>query len=125
MTSRDVMLLAPECRTNYLKFSAAMLKAGIDYILVCTYRSPEEQLKLLALGNTRAKPGKSKHNRVDAKGKPASYAFDIVIMIHGKPEWSGTHPLWREVGKIGKACGMVWGGDFRSLKDWGHFEMKE
>jgi D-alanyl-D-alanine carboxypeptidase len=40
---------------------------------------------------------------------------------HGanKLNWDGTDPVWQQIGHIGEALGLRWGGHFR---DYGHFE---
>lgn len=109
------------CRTN-----------KIDVLVTCTYRSPEEQAELYAQGRTKpgrivtyAKPGESKHNIQSSNGAPASKAFDVVPLRHGKLVWgtSGNGldddptdddtddlELWERIGAIGEQCGLSWAG---------------
>jgi len=70
---------------------------------------------------TKAKAGDSFHNY--------GMAFDFVILEDNVPsysdrlDWNGNR-LWdyKEVGEIGKALGLAWGGDWGW--DAGHFEYK-
>lgn len=80
------------------------------------YRSFERQNELYAQGRTskgsivtNAKAGDSLHNY--------GVAFDIFFTKTG---YKGN---WTKIGKIGKSLGLVWGGDFKSIKDKPHFEM--
>jgi len=60
-----------------------------------------------------------------------SRAFDIVIAPGGKPTWNikvdvnkDQEPDYWQVGKIGEACGLRWGGRFKT-PDMPHFEDTE
>lgn len=96
-------------------------------ILTCTYRSPEEQTKLYAQGRTapgpkvtNAKAGESPHNLLPAE------AFDIAFKKEdGSLDWNPE--LFKKFATIMKDCtvGIVWGGDFKSIKDAPHFETKD
>lgn len=92
-------------------------------LLTCTYRSPAEQAALYASGRTKPGPiltncdgtlKASKHNR-----RPAE-AFDLAILSGGKTLWD--EGSYRELGAIGIALGLKWGGNFKTLKDCPHFE---
>lgn len=119
MASRKVEDLLPEMQEKYILFREAMTKAGLDFILTCTYRSPEEQAELFAIGRT--KPGrkvtwtlKSKH----CEGK----AFDIAMLVNGKISWDAKD--YKKAGEIGKSVGLEWGGDWK-FPDSPHFQLKE
>lgn len=102
-------------------------KAGVDVLLICTYRSNEEQARIYAQGRTtpgrivtRAKPGQSKHNwTLPGTSTPAAEAYDVVPLLHGKPVWAdrddpGTPEdeawIWQRVGEHGTAVGLKWYG---------------
>lgn len=130
MSSRSIEDLHPALAAKYAEFDRAMKAAKIDYIVTCTYRSKAEQNALYASGRskpgpwlTNAKGGQSKHNSVDKNGKPASEAFDIVIMVKGKPDWDASTAAWRTAGKIGVKLGLEWGGSW-THKDYPHFQLK-
>ena len=117
MSSRSIEDLTPETQELYHKFAVIMKAKGINYIVTCTYRSQAEQDALYAQGRT--KPGqivtwtrKSRHTDREA--------FDIAILKNGKISWNVDDYL--EAGKIGRAVGLVWGGDFKTSKDRPHFE---
>jgi len=117
MSSRSIEDLTPETQELYHKFAVIMKAKNIPYIVTCTYRSQQEQDALYEQGRT--KPGqivtwtrKSRHTDREA--------FDIAILKNGKISWNVDDYL--EAGKIGRAVGLVWGGDFKTSKDRPHFE---
>lgn len=131
MPSRNPNDLHPQLQPIYKQFADEMEAADIDYILTCTYRSGDEQNRLFAQGRTRpgaivtrARAGQSAHN-FTVNGKPAAKAFDIVIMVNGKPEWTGKHPNWKKAGEIGMRLGLNWygrpGAPFREMP---HFQLR-
>jgi peptidoglycan L-alanyl-D-glutamate endopeptidase CwlK len=93
--------------------------------ITCTYRSNEEQNQLYALGRTvkgkivtNAKAGQSRHNSLPSK------AFDIAFIgIDKKLNWANKH--FKNFADIVKEvdASIIWGGDFRTLKDSPHFEL--
>ncbi len=105
---------------------------GIHAFFTTTYRSNEEQEELYAQGRTKAgkivtnaRAGQSKHN-FTIDGKPAARAFDVAVKNDdGSLNWNTKHPHWKRIGEIGKALGLVWGAEFKSIKDFPHFQMAE
>lgn len=95
--------------------------------ITCTYRSNDEQTALYAIGRTakgkkvtNAQAGQSAHNF-----KPSA-AFDIAfITITRKLDWSnGNFKKFADI--IKKIQPLVfWGGDFVSISDAPHFELKD
>lgn len=129
-SSRNIADLDTRLQTLFVRFDAAMKNARIDYIVTATYRNDADQQKLYNQGRTtpggivtNAKPGQSEHNHTDADGKPASHAFDIVIMENGKPDWRTSNPKWKAAGAIGKSVGLEWAGDWVSFKEFPHFQL--
>ena len=143
MSSR-VEDLEPITREMCRAFMDEVLTAGHLIRVTWTLRTNDEQAHLYAKGRdipgepchhgdgkravgtcaqhplgataTNARPGESPHNEV-VGGRAA--AFDICFA--GLDPYAESHP-WEAVGAIGKACGLVWGGDFVHLKDRPHFE---
>jgi len=117
MASRLIEDLLPELQSRYHFFEGKMEEAGLEYIVTCTYRSPEEQENLYAQGRT--KPGKKvtwtlKSKHIERK------AFDIAMMKNGKISWDAKD--YDEPGKIGESVGLVWGGRWKS-PDRPHFQI--
>ena len=94
---------------------------GIDLVVTDGLRTMEEQQALYDQGRTKpgpivtnAPPGYSWHN--------FGLAFDVAILKNGRPTWPEDEALWQKIGALGKAQGLAWGGDFKSIKDRPHFE---
>lgn len=119
--------LQPLCQQWLDRCAQQQIKAEIIF----TWRSIAEQDALYAQGRTapgkivtNAKGGQSKHNFTLPDGTPASKAFDFVILNpDGTANWNPQSPLWQAAVAIGKQIGLVWGGDWHSIKDYDHFEI--
>jgi peptidoglycan L-alanyl-D-glutamate endopeptidase CwlK len=121
MNSRDLNELLPVVKVKVEAFLAKCKAAGIDLLVTSTYRDNDSQNALYAQGRTtpgkivtNAKAGQSWHNY--------RCAVDVVPLVHGKPDWDGSHPVWAKIGKIGKECGLEWAGDWTSFKEIAHFQ---
>ena len=93
-----------------------------------TLRTIDEQNRLYAKGRTirgqivtNARGGQSYHNY--------GLAIDIVLISEGKATWDRKKDFdqdgqadFMEVVKIFKEHGWEWGGDFKSFKDFPHFQ---
>lgn len=125
INSRDLNDLHPLVEALCRSFLDECKKEGIDLLVTSTYRDFESQNALYAQGRTlpgnrvtNAKGGQSWHNfRV---------AFDVVPLRNGKPVWGLNTPtdkaLWMKVGAIGKAVGLEWAGDWKTFKEYAHFQ---
>lgn len=97
---------------------------GMSLILTCVYRTPEEQAKLYAMGRTM--PGKIVTN-VDGTTKKSNHnykpsrAIDVAVLVAGKVSWDVKNYL--PLGALAKAHGLVWGGDWKTFKDYPHLEL--
>lgn len=122
MASRELSELLPKVEQAAQKSLNECRDAGIDILVTCTYRSGAEQDQLYAQGRT--KPGKKVTN---AKAGQSFHqwrvALDIVILINGKPEWSGTHPNWKRAADIFIANGFEWAGAWKRFRELPHFQM--
>jgi peptidoglycan L-alanyl-D-glutamate endopeptidase CwlK len=130
--SRDLNHLHPNLRPLCEAFIQQCSDDGIEVLITFTYRSNRDQDILYAKGRTvkgrkvtNAKGGQSKHN-FTIDGKPASKAFDFVITDPktDKPVWQTTDVRWIRAVAIGKHLGLTSGADFKTLKDFGHMEIK-
>jgi peptidoglycan L-alanyl-D-glutamate endopeptidase CwlK len=106
MASRDPKVLRPELYAMYVRWDADMHAAGIDYILTCTERYYSEQDALYAQGRN-GNPGRIVTN---ARGGQSAHqyrlAYNLVIMVNGKPDWHAEHPDWDRAIKMAEARGM-------------------
>jgi hypothetical protein len=122
---RDIKALHPklQCLARQLMKDCEEqgLKIGIGECL----RTQEEQDALYAKGRTL--PGSIVTN---AKGATFSsmhqwgVAFDFY-RNDKKGAYENSDGFFEKVGKIGKALGLEWGGDFKSIKDLPHFQLPD
>ena len=141
MASRKISDLHEDIRDRATAFLDSCRQAGIELLVTCTLRTAMEQDALYAQGRkpleevnklrklaglsaltgkprivTNAKAGQSKHN----SGK----AFDVVLLDDaGKPVWDVKDERWQLIGEIGKQCGLEWAGNWKTFKEYPHFEV--
>jgi len=120
INSRSLDDLAPPAKQRAEAFIAAAKAKGIDLLVTSTYRDNESQDALYAQGRTapgnivtRAKAGQSWHNY--------RCALDVVPLVNGKAIWD-DQAVWKQVGEIGKSCGLEWAGDWVTFKEYPHFQ---
>jgi peptidoglycan LD-endopeptidase CwlK len=120
INSRSLDDLAPPAKQRAEAFIAAAKAKGIDLLVTSTYRDNESQEALYAQGRTtpgnivtRAKAGQSWHNY--------RCALDVVPLVNGKAIWD-DQAVWKQVGEIGKSCGLEWAGDWKTFKEFPHFQ---
>ena len=115
--SRALDDLDPRFKPLAMALLARLVEAKIPVLIVDTRRTPEEHEANLAAGVSWTTH--SKH--LDG------LAIDVVpfqqFVLHGiqKVQWDGMDPVWGQMGRIGKAIGLRWGGDW-TQRDLGHFE---
>ena len=93
---------------------------GISFRVTEGYRTKERQAELYAKGRTA--PGRIvtyRKNSTHCKG----IAFDIVILKGKGVSWKGED--YFRIGEIGESLGLVWGGRWKTLRDYCHFQLKE
>jgi len=93
---------------------------GVHPFITETERTFQRSDDLYAQGRTKpgsivtnAKGGDSLHNY--------NLAIDFVNQVNGKASWN-VDANWMKVVEIFKNHGWKWGGDFKSIKDYPHFE---
>lgn len=121
INSRSLDDLIPPAKARVQSFLEAAKAAGIDLLVTSTYRDNESQNALYAQGRTKpgkivtnAKAGQSWHNY--------RCAVDVVPIVAGKPRWDVKDEVWQQVGKLGKAAGLEWAGDWKRFKEYPHFQ---
>lgn len=122
--SAKVEDLEPVTREMCLAFLADCESAGILVRVTHTFRTMDEQAHLYAKGRTlpgpvvtMAKPGESPHNW--------RMAFDVCQAggdPYPNPNKGVGRDWWLQVGRMGRMVGLRWGGDFKSIQDYPHFE---
>ena len=115
--SRRLDDLSPAMRAKAFELLARLIEARIPVLIVDTLRTPAEHQK-----NLDAKVSWTTHSRhLDGDAIDVCPYEEYAINGRQKLNW-GSHPKWDEIGKIGKSCGLVWGGDWKQ-RDLGHFEL--
>ena len=121
INSRKLEDLLPPVKVRVEEFLASAKLAGIDLLVTSTYRDNASQDELYAQGRTKpgkivtnAKAGQSWHNY--------RCAVDVVPVVAGKPRWDVKDSVWQEVGRLGKAAGLEWAGDWKRFREYPHFQ---
>lgn len=123
LASRQWELLDAAFRQRLLlAFRLVRERHGYDMVLLEGWRSPQRQAALAALGPsvTRAGPNQSLHQF----GLAADCAFlrDGKVVISERDPWAMQG--YRAYGEVARSLGLTWGGDWRSLRDYGHVEWR-
>ena len=123
--SRDITMCHPRLQVLADNLVAECKKQGLQVKIGECFRSVQEQNELYAQGRTK------KGSIVTyAKGSDCSsmhqwgVAFD-VIRNDGKGAYNNSDGWFDKVGKIGKALGLEWGGDWTSPVDKPHFQLSD
>ena len=123
--SRDITMCHPELQEKAQKLIAECKKQGLVVKLGECFRSAAEQDTLYAQGRTA--PGSivtyalgSSYSSMHQWG----VAFDVV-RNDGKGAYYDSDGWFSKVGKIGKALGLEWGGDWTSPVDKPHFQLPQ
>jgi peptidoglycan LD-endopeptidase CwlK len=139
MPSKDILDAAKPIRDNWESIKSDYTKAlpGKHLVLTCVHRFPEEQLVLFGKGRVRGSDGKwivqdkakivTNVDGVTILGahnyKPAR-AIDVMVVDNttGRETW--VEKFYLPLGPIAKKYGLVWGGDWKSIKDLPHLEVQ-
>lgn len=95
---------------------------GYEMALVEGYRSPARQARLARQGAqvTRATAGRSWHQY--------GLAADSAPVRDGRLQWDMADPWTRRgyqlYGEVARSVGLVWGGGWTSIQDYGHVELR-
>ena len=121
--NREWALLDAEFRQRLLVvFQILKERHGYEAVLIEGYRSPERQAALQALGPqvTQAGAFESYHQH--------GLAADIAFLRAGRIAISERDPYamqgYQLLGEAAVSVGLTWGGAWRSLKDYGHVELR-
>jgi peptidoglycan L-alanyl-D-glutamate endopeptidase CwlK len=124
-TERNIATLhlrAQQKAREFMQLVVPLMKSkNVDVRIISGLRTYAEQQALYDQGRTKpgpivtkARPGFSNHN--------FGTAWDIGL-FEGK-KYLTNSPLYKEVGEISRSLGLTWGGDFKSFKDYPHYEVK-
>lgn len=116
-----IATLLPEVRPYARALVQKATAAGIRIKVISALRTYEEQDKLYAQGRTapgtvvtNAKAGQSNHN--------FGIAFDVGVFEGNK--YLGDSPKYKAVGALGIELGLEWGGNWKSIVDQPHFQLR-
>jgi len=132
MPSRSLQDADKRLVDRYLRMAKEFeATTGHTLVVTCTYRSPEEQKKLYALGRgangqiedvtkvvtyLSGEPGHlSEHNH-----KP-SRALDVAVCVGGKAIWD-ERAYWPLV-HLTQTVNLESGGGWSSFRDWPHVQL--
>lgn len=97
----------------------AIATTPIDFMITEGLRTTQRQAALVRAGASRTL--KSRHL--------TGHAVDVAALVDGQVRWDW--PLYAQVAKAFKAAAvrrgvaLIWGGDWRTLKDGPHFELDQ
>jgi peptidoglycan L-alanyl-D-glutamate endopeptidase CwlK len=121
-SERVISTLHPRLRDKARQLVQSASTKGIKIKVISGLRTYDEQNSLYAQGRsssgkivTNARGGYSNHN--------FGVAFDVgVFSTDGK--YIDESPAYKTVGQLGKALGFEWGGDWSSIQDQPHFQLR-
>lgn len=96
---------------------AAIVRSPVDFMITEGLRTPDRQTALVKAGASRTL--RSRHL--------TGHAVDVAALVDGAVRWDW--PLYGRIAAVFKAVAaeqgtaIVWGGDWRTLKDGPHFEL--
>jgi len=106
--NRDPQSLHPLMRDLVADLQAAIELAGLSFRLYECLRGRERQGDAKGNGSSKAGMWQSFHN--------FGMAADFVWDEGGRWSWEASLP-WKELGRLAKAEGLDWGGDFKVRRD--------
>jgi len=94
---------------------------GIEIRVISGLRSYEEQEALYARGRTQ--PGPKVTN---ARGGFSNHNFGIAfdVGVFSGSRYLGSSPKYRAVGVLGQELGLEWGGNWTTIVDEPHFQLR-
>ncbi len=121
--SRQWELLDSEFRQRLLVIFKIMREQhGYDMVLLEGYRSPDRQAQLAALGPQVTQAGAFESYHQYGLAADCAFVRDGRIVISEQDKWAANgYALY---GEVARSVGMTWGGSWRSIKDYGHVELR-
>lgn len=148
MASRNIDDLKYPVRVKCRQFVELCKQEGIEVLIYCTARSPEEQSILYRQSRTLNKIKEKAKELSDVYGRSDlakillgvgpqngphvtnagpgqslhnyGLAFDGCPIIHGKPVWDIESNLWEIYGGVADQVGLTWAGNWKSFKEFPH-----
>ncbi|HET7628625.1 MAG TPA: peptidoglycan-binding protein [Bacillales bacterium] len=118
-SSSDIASLHPTVAAQARRFLRLTRENGLNVRIANAFRSWNEQDRLYARGRTE--PGRIVTNAMGGDSfHNWGLAFDAYPIVNGRV--SNDLNLYRRMGRLGQQAGLEWGGTFRSIKDFPHFQ---
>ena len=120
-SEKTISSLQPEVRPYGRALVLKAAAAGITIKVISGLRTYGEQNALYAQG--RSKPGRIVTN---ARGGYSNHNFGIAfdIGIFDGAKYIPESPRYKAVGVMGADLGLEWGGNWTSIKDEPHFQLR-
>lgn len=120
-SEKHIATLLPEVQPMARALVQKAAASGITIRVISGFRSYEEQDALYAQG--RSKPGRKVTN---ARGGYSAHNFGIAfdIGVFSGSRYLGDSPKYRAVGALGMDMGLDWGGNWTSIVDQPHFDLR-
>lgn len=117
----NIATLLPEVRPMARALVQRAESVGISIKIISALRTFEEQDKLFAQGRTA--PGNKVTN---AKGGFSNHNFGIAfdVGVFSGTKYLADSPKYRAVGVLGVDLGLEWGGNWTSITDLPHFQLR-
>jgi soluble lytic murein transglycosylase-like protein len=120
LSQRSLLRLA-ECDPALDAVAREAIKS-IDFTVVCGFRGQAEQDAAVSRGTSKRRWPLSKHNAAP------SLAMDLAPYANGRIDWDDINAFKRMAQSIKAAAkalnvALTWGGDWKSFKDYPHFEL--
>jgi peptidoglycan L-alanyl-D-glutamate endopeptidase CwlK len=117
----NIATLLPDVQPYARALVEKARSVGIEIRVISGTRTFEEQDRLYAQGRTspekivsNAKGGESNHN--------FGLAFDVGVFEDGA--YQAESPSYKAVGALGLQLGLSWGGNWKTIHDEPHFELR-
>lgn len=120
-SERNIATLLPQIQPLARALIESAAAIGIAIKVISGTRSYDEQNALYEQG--RSKPGRIVTN---ARGGYSNHnfgiAFDIGVFESGR--YLDESPAYKAVGAIGMKLGLEWGGNWKTIQDEPHFQLR-
>jgi peptidoglycan L-alanyl-D-glutamate endopeptidase CwlK len=120
-SEKTIAALQPEVRPYARSLVLKAASMGITIKVISGLRTYDEQNALYAQGRT--KPGKIVTN---ARGGFSNHNFGIAfdIGVFDGASYIPESPRYKAVGALGSELGLEWGGNWKTIKDEPHFQLR-
>ena len=120
-SEKTIATLLPQVQPYARALVLKAAKAGITIKVISGLRTYEEQNDLYEQG--RSKPGRIVTN---ARGGYSNHNFGIAfdVGVFEGTKYLDESPKYKAVGALGIELGLEWGGNWKSIQDEPHFQLR-